>query len=331
MRAIWYDRHGPAREVLQQGERPDPVPAPGEVRVRLLASGVNPADTYRRAGTSNAHEWPLVIPNSDGAGIVDAVGAGVDAALTGQRVWVYNAQRFRPFGTAATYTCVPADLVHRLPDHVPFEVGACLGIPAMTAHRCLFADGPVRGLRVLVSGGGGAVGNYAVQLARWGGAAQVLATASGGWKSEDARAAGADQVFDYRSPDCAAMILAATGGHGVDRIVEVDVASNMAIWSEVAALNGSVSGYASRGGRTPSIPFGLMMQKNVTLRGVVLNSCPVAARRQAQADITAWLQAGTPQPLHRIAATFPLFDCAAAHEAVERGDKRGTVIVLPQE
>ena len=331
MRAIWYDRHGPAAEVLRRGERPDPVPAPGEVRVKLHASGVNPADTYRRAGTSNANEWPVVIPNSDGAGVIDALGAGVDARHLGRRVWIYNAQRFRPFGTAAQYTCVPVGLSHELPESVPFEVGACLGIPAMTAHRCLFADGPVRGLRVLVSGGGGAVGNYAVQLARWGGAAQVLATASGGWKAEDARTAGAEQVFDYRAPDCAARIMDATGGHGVDRVVEVDVGGNVAIWSAVVALNGSVTGYASRGGRTPEIPFGAMMAKNATLRGVVLNTAPEPARRQAQADITAWLRAGVPKPLHRIAATFPLFECAAAHEAVERGDKRGTVVVLPQE
>lgn len=332
MRAVWYDRHGPASEVLQTGERPDPVPAPGEVRVRLFASGVNPADTYRRAGTSNPNEWPLVIPNSDGAGVIDAVGEGVEARHLGRRVWLYNAQRFRPFGTAAEFTCVPLDLTCELPEHVPYEVGACLGIPAMTAHRCLFADGPVQGLRVLVSGGGGAVGNYAVQLARRGGAAQVLATASGGWKREDALAAGAEAVFDYRdAAACVAAVREATGGHGVDRVVEVDVGGNVAIWSEVVAPNGSVSGYASRGGRTPAIPYGLMMQKNVTLRGVVLNSCPIEARRQAQADITAWLRADAPKPLHRIAARFPLFGTAAAHEAVERGDKRGTVIVLPQE
>ncbi len=332
MRAIWYDRHGPAREVLHVGERPDPVPPAGELRVRLHASGVNPADTYRRAGTSYAHEWPVVIPNSDGAGVVDQVGEGVDPGWVGRRVWVYNAQRFRPFGTAATFTCVPEGLATELPDDVSFEVGACLGIPAMTAHRCLFADGPVAGLTVLVSGGGGAVGNYAVQLARWGGAAQVLATASGGWKAEDARAAGADPVLDYRdAADCVRRILDATGGRGVDRIVEVDVGGNVPIWSEAVALNGSVTGYASRGGRTPQVPFGAMMAKNVTLRGVVLNTAPEDARRQAQADITAWLRAGVPAPLHRIAARFPLAETAAAHEAVERGDKRGTVVVLPQE
>lgn len=326
MRAVWYDRTGPAAEVLQFGERPLPVPLPGEVRVKLHASGVNPADTYRRAGTSYANEWPLIIPNSDGAGVVEALGDGVDAALLGRRVWLYNAQRGRPFGTAAEFTCVPVENIADLPEGIGFKIGACLGIPAMTAHRCLFADGPVAGLRVLVSGGGGAVGNYAVQLARWGGAAWVGATASGGWKSADAQAAGAEAVFDYRAADCADRILAATGG--VDRIVEVDVAGNVALWSAVIALNGSVIGYASRGGPSPAIPVsGTLMRKNVNLRGVVLNSAPAAARRQAMDDITRWLREGA--RLHRIAGTFPLAETAAAHEAVEAGTKRGTVVVLP--
>ncbi|SDC32197.1 NADPH:quinone reductase [Belnapia rosea] len=326
MQAVWYTRTGPAREVLQFGQRPLPEPAPGEVRVRLEASGVNPADTYRRAGTSYANEWPLIIPNSDGAGLVEALGEGAPAALLGQRVWLYNAQRGRPFGTAAEFTCVPVENVIELPEGIGTETGACLGIPAMTAHRCLFADGPVTGLRVLVSGGGGAVGNYAVQLARWGGAAWVGATASGGWKAEDSQAAGAEAVYDYRAPDCAARILTATGG--VDRIVEVDVAGNLALWSEVVALNGSVIGYASRGGPSPAIPVSaVLMRKNVNLRGVVLNSAPAAARRQAMEDINAWLRAGL--RLHRIAATFPLAETAAAHEAVESGTKRGTVVVLP--
>ncbi len=326
MRAVWYDRTGPAAEVLQFGERPLPEPLPGEVRVKLHASGVNPADTYRRAGSSYANEWPLIIPNSDGAGVVEALGDGLDAALLGRRVWLYNAQRGRPFGTAAEFTCVPVANIADLPEGIGFETGACLGIPAMTAHRCLFADGPLEGLRVLVSGGGGAVGNYAVQLARWGGAAWVGATASGGWKSADAEAAGAEAVFDYRAADCADRILAATGG--VDRIVEVDVAGNVALWSAVIALNGSVIGYASRGGPSPTIPVsGTLMRKNVNLRGVVLNSAPAAARRQAMDDITRWLREGT--RLHRIAGTFPLAETAAAHEAVESGTKRGTVVVLP--
>ncbi|WP_201445572.1 NADPH:quinone reductase [Belnapia sp. F-4-1] len=257
---------------------------------------------------------------------MEALGEGASAGLLGRRVWLYNAQRGRPFGTAAEFTCVPAENVIALPEDIDFETGACLGIPAMTAHRCLFADGPVRGLRVLVSGGGGAVGNYAVQLARWDGAAWVGATASGGWKSEDAKAAGADAVFDYRAPDCAARIMAATGG--VDRIVEVDVGGNVALWSEVVALNGSVVGYASRGGLTPSIPVSaVLMRKNVNLRGVVLNSAPAAARRQAMEEIDAWLRQAP--RLHRVAVAYPLAETAAAHEAVEAGTKRGTVVVLP--
>jgi len=328
MRAVWYERTGPARSVLQFGERPLPEPGPGEVRVKLMASGVNPADTYRRAGTNWANEFPLIIPNSDGAGIVEKLGAEVDPGLLGQRVWLYNAQRGRPFGTAAEFTCVPTDYIHSLPDQIGFEVGACLGIPCMTAHRCLFADGPVQGLRVLVSGGGGAVGNYAVQLARWGGAAWIGATASGGWKTEDSLAASADAVFDYRAADCIPRIMATSGG--IDRIIEVDVAGNAAIWSEVIALNGSVVGYASRGGPTPAIPVSaVLMRKNVNLRGVVLNSAPAGARRQAMKDITTWLRGG--DRLHRVAASFPLAETAAAHEAVEAGTKRGTVVTLPQQ
>ncbi|MBV1797884.1 NADPH:quinone reductase [Siccirubricoccus sp. G192] len=329
MRAIWYERTGPAAEVLMQGERPVPQPGPGEVRVRLLASGVNPADCNRRAGRGYPMEWPLVIPNSDGAGLVEALGEGVAPELLGRRVWLYNAQRGRPFGTAAEFTCVPAENISDLPEEVDFEAGACLGIPAMTAHRCVFADGPVQGLRVLVSGGGGAVGNYAIQLARWGGAAQVLATTSGGWKSEDALAAGAESVIDYRQPDAAPRIMDATGGHGADRIVEVDVGGNIALWPAVVALNGSVIGYASKGEASPRIPFAALMRRNVNLRSVLLNSAPAAARRQAQADITRWLREG--RRLHRIAGRFPLGATAAAHALVEAGGKRGTVVVVPTE
>jgi NADPH:quinone reductase len=288
---------------------------------------VNPADIYRRAGTNYANEWPLIIPNSDGAGVVEALGEGVDQALLGRRVWLYNAQRGRPFGTAAEYTCVPAAHVHDLPEDIPFEVGACLGIPCMTAHRCLFADGPVRGLRVLVSGGGGAVGNYAVQLARWGGAATVIATARAGWQAEDARAAGAQLVID-RGEDVAARVMEATGGRGVDRVVEVDWGGNAAVWSAVLANNGVVAAYASAGDPAPAIPFPMLMRRNIAVRTVMLNNAPLAARRQAQADIVAWLREAP--RLHRIAGTFPLAETAAAHRAVEAGGKRGTVVVLPR-
>ena len=178
MRAVWYERTGAANEVLKAGEQPLPEPGPGEVRVRLKTSGVNPADTYRRRGEGYAMEAPLVIPNSDGAGIIDKVGPGIDAKRIGERVWIYNGQRGRPLGTAAEAIALDADLVTRLPDDVSFEAGACLGIPCMTAHRCVFSEGEtpplerghLSGKTVLVTGGGGAVGNYAIQLAKWAGA-----------------------------------------------------------------------------------------------------------------------------------------------------------------
>ena len=328
MRAVFYDRQGPAAEVLQRGDLPRPEPGPGEVRVRLLASGVNPADCKRRDGRSYGMEFPRIVPNSDGAGVVDALGPEAEGAPPpGSRVWLYNAQRGRPFGTAAEFTCVPADCVSPLPEAVPFEVGACLGIPAMTAHRCLFADGPVSGLSVLVTGGGGAVGNYAVQLARWGGAALVLATAGAGWRTEDARAAGAHAVMDRRE-DAAARVRDATGGRGVDRVVEVDLGGNLAVWSAVLANNGAVVAYASGGDPAPALPFAALMRRNITVRTVMLNNAPAAARRQAQAYIGAWLGGG--ERLHRVAGRFPLADTAAAHEAVEAGGKRGTVVVLPE-
>ncbi len=330
MRAVSYDRQGPAAEVLRFGGLPRPEPGPGEVRVRLLASGVNPADCKRRAGQGYGMEFPLVVPNSDGAGVVDAFGPGAaeGAPPAGSRVWLYNAQRGRPFGTAAEFTCVPADCLAPLPDDVAFEEGACLGIPAMTAHRCLFADGPLAGLSVLVTGGGGAVGNYAVQLARWGGAAVVLATARAGWQAEDAREAGAHAVID-RGEDVATRVMEEAGGRGVDRVVEVDLGGNAAVWSAVLANNGVVAAYASGGEPAPTVAFAPLMRRNITVRTVMLNNAPLEARRRAQADIVAWLREAP--RLHRVAGTFPLARTAAAHAAVEAGGKRGTVVVLPGE
>ncbi|MEE9256368.1 MAG: alcohol dehydrogenase catalytic domain-containing protein, partial [bacterium] len=169
MKAAWYEKHGPAREVLQVGDLDTPEAGEGEVRVRLSSSGVNPSDSKGRLG-SRPVKWPRIVPHSDGAGVIDQVGPGVDASRMGERVWIYNGQWERPLGTAAEYIAVPAETAVRLPDSVDFAEGACLGIPAMTAHRCLFADGLVSGMTVLVTGGAGAVGNYGIQLAKWAGA-----------------------------------------------------------------------------------------------------------------------------------------------------------------
>src|SRR4051812_31123632 len=218
MRAAWYERQGAAADVLQIGERDRPEPGPGEVRVRIHASGINPSDTYGRAGTQPM-AFPWVIPHQDGAGVIDAVGADVAPQRIGERVWVYEATYNRQGGTAADYCVVPAARAVRLPDGVDFEVGACLGIPAMTAHRAIFADGPVDGQTVLVTGGAGAVGSTAIQLLVWGGAA-VLATVSSEEKASAARASGAAHVINYREQDVAAEVARLSGGAGVDRVVE---------------------------------------------------------------------------------------------------------------
>ena len=204
MKAVWYERTGPAAEVLTFGEMLTPEARPGEVRLRLEASGVNPADIYRRAGSFRALEFPRVIPNSDGAGIVDQVGSGVARLKPGQRVWLFNGQRNgRAFGTAAEYIALAEHLVTPLPDHLSFAQGATLGIPAMTAWCSLFADGAIVGKTVLVTGGAGAVGHYAVQLAKWGGA-RVITTVSSAAKAEQARLAGADLVINYKAEDVVA-------------------------------------------------------------------------------------------------------------------------------
>ncbi|HKU06843.1 MAG TPA: NADPH:quinone reductase, partial [Bradyrhizobium sp.] len=208
MRAVWYERTGPATEVLTYGEMPTPVAAPGEVRIKLEASGINPADVGRRGGSYRAMEYPRVIPNSDGAGIVDQVGDGVTRLKTGQRVWLFNGQRNgRAFGTACEYIALAEHLVTPLPDNLSFAQGATLGIPCMTAWTCLFCDGPIAGKTVLVTGGAGAVGHYAVQLAKWGGA-QVIATVSSAAKAEQARLGGADLVVNYKTEDVVAKAMA---------------------------------------------------------------------------------------------------------------------------
>ena len=325
MKAVWYERTGPAAEVLTIGEMPTPVAGPGEVRIRLEASGVNPADTYRRSGSYRAMEFPRVIPNSDGAGIVDQVGGGVSRLKAGQRVWLFNGQRNgRAFGTAAEYIALAEHLVTPLPDHLSFAQGATLGIPCMTAWCSLFGDGPIAGQTVLVTGGAGAVGHYAVQLAKWGGA-RVIATVSSAAKADQARLAGADLVVNYKSEDVVAKALAFTGQRGVDRVVDVDFGGNIATTLKLMAVNSTIAVYATNGNRTPVVPMRDLMERCIALRTLVLPALPPPLHAAAQADITKWLAAGP--RLHNIAGQFALKDTAQAHLAVEKGDKLGTVIV----
>ena len=325
MKAVWHERTGAAPDVLTFGDMPTPVAGPGEVRVRLEASGVNPADVGRRAGSYRAREYPRVIPNSDGAGIVDQVGDGVTRLSVGQRVWLFNGQRNgRAFGTAAEYISLAERLVTPLPDNVSFAAGATLGIPGMTAWCALFGDGPIAGQTVLVTGGAGAVGHYAVQLAKWGGA-RVIATVSSSLKAEQARLAGADLVIDYKTGDVVAKAMAFTEQRGVDRVVDVDFGGNIATTLKLMAMNSTIAVYATNGNRNPVVPMRELMERCIAVRALVLFALPQSMLAAAQADISKWLAAGP--RLHNIAAQFALSDTAQAHLAVEKGDKLGTVVV----
>ncbi|MBS27779.1 MAG: alcohol dehydrogenase [Alphaproteobacteria bacterium] len=324
MKAVWYDELGPARDVLHTGELETPEAGPGEVRVALHASGVNPADVKRRGLGTYGMEYPRIVPNSDGAGVVDQVGDGVSPELLGKRVWLFNGQRGRAFGTAAEYIALDSWLVASLPDDLSFAEGACLGIPCMTAHRNVFADGPVEGKTVLVTGGAGAVGHYAVQWARWGGA-NVIATVSSDNKAAHATAGGAHHTVNYRDPDAADQILALSNGEGVDRIVEVDLAANFELTGRVLKQGGFVSVYYSSGDAQNL--FMRMTLRNAVVRFMVLHSVPREAIDAARADIAAWLAGGNAR--HTVAATFGLDHCAEAHEFVESDSKLGTVVVEP--
>src|SRR3984893_7987922 len=325
MKAVWYERTGAAPDVLTFGDMPTPVAGPGEVRIRLEASGVNPADVGRRAGSYRALEFPRVIPNSDGAGIVDQVGDGVTRLGVGERVWLFNGQRNgRAFGTAAEYIALAEHLVTPLPGDVPFAAGAPLGIPGMTAWCCLFGDGPIAGKTVLVTGGAGAVGHYAVQLAKWGGA-RVIATVSSSMKAEQARLAGADLVVDYKTEDAIAKAMAFTEQRGVNRVVDVDFGGNVATTLKLMAMNSTIAVYATNGNRSPVVPMRELMQKCIALRPLVLFALPRPLLANAQADISKWLAAAA--RIRNIAAQFALSETAQAHLAVEKGDKLGTVIV----
>ncbi len=326
MRAAWYEHKGAAREVLQVGQMPIPEPGPGEVRVRVAVSGINPSDTKGRGVWRGQTEmpYPRIIPHQDGAGVIDTVGAGVPASCVGERVWLYEAQRGRAIGTAAEYVIVPSANAVRLPEGVSFVDAACLGVPAMTAHRCLFADGPIAGKTVLVTGAVGGVGQYAVQLAKWCGAT-VIATISSAEKAEQARAIGADHVINYREEDVVARVQAVTGGAGVDRIVEVAFGANLPISVQVLKTNGVIATYSSDADSTPSIPFGQFLGKDVTVRFVLVYVMGDAAHQDAIKDITTALEAGL---LHPVAVQcFSLDEIAAAHEAVETGHTAGKVLI----
>ena len=324
MRAVWYEEIGSAAAVLHYGEMEDPQPGPGEVRVRLHASGVNPSDVKTRIGARAPIAYPRVIPHSDGAGEIDAVGAGVSPARIGTRVWVWNGAWRRPFGTCAQYICLPEGQAVPLPQGTSFEAGACLGIPASTACHAVFADGDVTGQTVLVTGGAGAVGHYAIQLARWGGA-RVIATVSGPEKARAAEAAGAHAVINYREGDVAAAILAANHGKPVDRVVEVEFGGNLPVTMAVLGEGGAIAAYGSMGDAEPKLPFYPLMLRHTALRMLLVYLLSPQQRADTVTRLTAALEAGALQ--HAIAARFDLADTVRAHEAVESGQLIGNAVI----
>jgi NADPH2:quinone reductase len=326
VKAAWYERNGPAHAVLQVGEMPDPQPGPGEVRVKVQASGINPSDWKSRIGTSRPMAFPRVIPHSDSAGVIDLVGAGVPTRRVGERVWTWNAQWKRPFGTAAEFVTLPSRQAVRLPGAVGFEVGASLGIPALTAHRAVTTDGPIAGQSLLVSGGAGAVGRYAIQFAKFFGAAQVIATVSNAEKAAAARAAGADLTIDYKTEPVAEKVREATGGRGVDRVVEVDMAGNAALLPRIVAQDGLCVAYGSNAPEV-SFGFGPMILSGVAVRFFIVYELADADRQRGIADVTRWLEEG--RLSHPPIASYGLDDIVAAHERGEAGKAGGKLIVVP--
>jgi NADPH2:quinone reductase len=323
MRAAWYESQGPARTVLRVGELPTSEPGRGEVRIAVRCSGINVGDVKKRQGWLGfGMAFPRVVPHSDGAGVIDAVGEGVDPRRVGERVWCHGAQSYRPSGTAADHVVVPAEQALPLPDGVSFERGACLGIPALTAHRAVFGDGPVPGRTVLVAGAAGAVGSAAVELAAWAGA-RVLATVRSPADAEHARRRGADEVFVLGDGDLAGEIRASAPA-GVDRIVEVALDANAELDAAVAAPSAVIAAYASHE-TAPRLPFWPLLFNNVTLRLLGSDDFPADARRQAVADIGRALADGRLRP--RIAARLPLERIADAHELVERRSRPGRVLL----
>lgn len=322
MKAAWYEMNGEARDVLVVGEVDTPVPGAGEVLVRLATSGVNPSDVKSRRGRPPG--VPRVIPHSDGAGVVEAVGEGVDAARVGQRVWVWNGQWKRAFGTAAQFICLPAAQAVPLSEGTGFDAGACLGIPALTAIQAVAHQGDVAGRTLLVTGAAAAVGHYATQIAVARGA-RVIGTASAA-RRDHALAAGAEAVIDYRSEDVAARVAELTGGRGVDGIIDMDLSSTAPLLAQgVLAPHGKLVCYGSNVPAPVPVSFQHMLWGSLTLQLFLVYELTEAQRTRAIADLTALLEAGTLR--HAIGARFPLDEIAAAHEAVESGTVIGNVVL----
>ncbi len=322
MRAAWYEKNGSAREVLAVGEMQTPKPGAGELRVKLATSGVNPSDVKNRAGSTRKIAFPRVIPQSDGAGEIDMVGDGVAKSRIGEKVWTWNAQWKRPFGTAADYVVLPAAQAVPLPEKISADAGACLGIPAMTGSHAIELAGAGKGMTLLVAGGAGAVGQYAIQFAKARGAA-VIATISSPEKAKVARDLGADHAIDYKRENVGERVMALTDKRGVDAVIEVDLSANAKLLAGVLRPKGSVIVYGT--GPQATIPASFCLVNSIRLQFMLVYELNAAERERAIAEITRLLAAG--RLVNNVAQTFPLADIVKAHEAVESGKAIGNIVV----
>jgi NADPH2:quinone reductase len=324
MRAAFYTEQGPAKAVFQIGSQPTPEPGPGEVKVRLRTSGVNPSDwKVRKGGFGRGLAAPVIIPHSDGAGVIEAVGAGVAASRIGERVWIWNGQWKRAFGTAAEYISLPSAQAVLLPDEIDFAQGACLGIPALTAMRAIRLVRAPPGETILIAGGAGAVANLAIQLAKARGA-KVIATASGDVKAKYAREAGADEVINYRTEDVGARIKSVTGGRGVGAVVEMDLSRNAKYYPEVLSPHAIVAVYGMSV-LEATLPSLWLMQNSVTVQFLFVYEVPEAERLEDLKELTGLLEKNA--LVSNIAHRYPLEQAAEAHDAVEGGKLIGNVIL----
>jgi NADPH2:quinone reductase len=327
MRIAHYDQNGSAKDVLKLASAEDPQPGPGEVRVKLKTSGVNPSDVKTRAGLTRKMAFPRVTPHSDGAGDIDLVGPGVSPSRKGQRVWIWNGQWKRPMGTAAEYIVLPEAQAVPLPAHVSYEAGACLGIPALTAWRAIELAEAAAGKTLLVSGGAGAVAHYAIQMAKARGAA-VIATVSSAAKAKLAREAGADHTVDYKAENVGERVAAITGkpvtaGGGVDAIVELDLTANAALIPAVLRSRGKVVIYGT--GPQAQIPGSFCLVNTVSLLFFLVYELSPEERRRAVDGVTRMLEAN--KLIHNVGATFPFDQIVAAHEAQESGKVAGNIVL----
>ena len=324
MKAAYYERNGSARDVMRVGEVPTPQAGPGEVRVKLATSGVNPSDVKARQG-SRKIAWPQLIPHSDGAGVIDQVGDGVPQSRIGERVWVWNGQWQRPYGTAAEFIVLPAVQAVKLPDSISFEVGACLGIPAMTAYHAVLLAEIGKGSVMLVTGGAGAVGQYVIQFAKTAGAT-VIATVSSAEKGAMATEVGADHTIDYRTEDVPARVMAITNSKPIDAIIDMDIASNAKYVAGVLKAKGNVIVYGTSNPQA-TIPAGFGIPNATRYQFFIVYEITAAERERVVTAITRALETGTLK--HRIAPqTFSLDDIVAAHEAVEKVSVGNVVISI---